>query len=131
MPKFSEASAAKLQTCDPRLQRVFYEVIKHYDCTIIEGYRGERDQNEAFQNGNSKLRWPQSKHNQMPSLAVGVMPYPIDWKDLERLTLFAGFVLGTTKSLGITLRWGADWDSDWDLKEEKFRDYPHFELVEG
>lgn len=131
MPKFSEASAAKLQTCDPRLQRVFYEVIKHYDCTIIEGYRGERDQNEAFQNGNSKLRWPQSKHNQMPSLAVDVMPYPIDWKDLERLTLFAGFVLGTTKSLGITLRWGADWDSDWDLKEEKFRDYPHFELVEG
>ena len=128
---FSEASAAKLQTCDPRLQRVFYEVIKHYDCTIIEGYRGERDQNEAFQNGNSKLRWPQSKHNQMPSLAVDVMPYPIDWKDLERLTLFAGFVLGTTKSLGITLRWGADWDSDWDLKEEKFRDYPHFELVEG
>ena len=131
MPKFSEASAAKLQTCDPRLQRVFYEVIKHYDCTIIEGYRGERDQNEAFQNGNSKLRWPQSKHNQMPSLAVDVMPYPIDWKDLERLTLFAGFVLGTTKSLGITRRWGADWDSDWDLKEEKFRDYPHFELVEG
>jgi hypothetical protein len=55
MPSFSKASEAKLQTCHKDLQIVFREVIKHIDCTVIEGYRGKEAQNAAVKAGNSML----------------------------------------------------------------------------
>ena len=61
---------------------------------------------------------------------VDVVAYPIDWNDRERQTLFAGYVLGLAKSMGITLRWGGDWDRDTDVQDNKFDDLMHFELVE-
>lgn len=56
-------------------------------------------------------------------------PFPIDWKDLPRFTLFAGFVLGTASEMGIGVRWGGDWNSDTQVKDESFRDLVHFELT--
>jgi len=52
MPKYSKQSAGRLSTCDPRLQDVFNEVIKHFDCSVLQGHRGEIEQNEGV-----KLRW--------------------------------------------------------------------------
>ena len=71
-----------------------------------------------------------SKHNQEPSLAVDVAPWPIDWNDSHRFYHFAGFVLGIAAALNIRLRWGGDWDSDFDLRDQTFFDLPHFELEE-
>ena len=51
MPKFSKESLDKLATCDARLQKVFNEVIKHVDCTIIEGHRGQETQDEYYRTG--------------------------------------------------------------------------------
>ncbi len=51
MPKFGRKSRASLETCDERLQKVFNEVVKTYDCTVTCGYRGEEDQNKAFDQG--------------------------------------------------------------------------------
>ena len=39
MPKFGSKSRERLATCDERLQKVFNEVIKHVDCSILEGHR--------------------------------------------------------------------------------------------
>lgn len=128
MPSFSKQSAAALATTDFALQRLFNEVIKTFDCTIICGARSEADQNKAFLEGKSKQRWPTSKHNTFPSRAVDVAPAPIDWNDLERFVFFAGYVKCTADRLGIRIRWGGDWNSDTRTKDEKFRDYPHFEL---
>ena len=64
----------------------------------------------------------------MPSLAVDVTPYPVDWKDRERQTLFAGFVMGIARSMGINLRWGGDWDPDWQVQDNKFDDFPLIEI---
>jgi len=66
----------------------------------------------------------------LPSLAVDVAPYPIDWNDRERFCYFAGYVKGIAKSLGTELRWGGDWDRDTQVKDNNFDDLPHFELVE-
>lgn len=129
MPQFSKQSLDRLNTCHEDLQRVFLEVVKHFDCTVIEGHRGKEAQNKAFASGNSKLKWPHGKHNKLPSDAVDVMPYPIDWKDRERITLFAGFVLGTAKSMGIDLRWGGNWKMDTMVKDNTFDDLPHYELL--
>ncbi len=129
MPKFSEGSEEKLATCHPDLQKLLHEVVKKYDCTVTCGYRGEAEQNEAFDKGFSKLRFPNGNHNKSPSLAVDVYPYPVDWSDTKRASVFAGYVLGVASQMGLEVRWGGDWDRDWDLADNVFNDYPHFELV--
>lgn len=129
MPKYSARSLARLGTCHPDLQMVFKAVIEFLDCTIIEGYRGEETQNEMFRTGKSQLEWPQGNHNVLPSEALDAAAYPIRWKDRERATLFAGFVLGFARALGVELRWGGDWDKDWEVKDNNFDDLWHFELV--
>ena len=62
-------------------------------------------------------------------MACDVVPYPIDWNDRERFHLFAGFVLGIANQMGIELRWGGDWNRNWEVDDNKFDDFPHFELV--
>lgn len=131
MPKFSEKSLAKLESCDPRLQRVFEAVVAEFDCTILEGHRDQFRQAQMVTEGKSKTLWPLSKHNAKPSLAADVAAYPIDWEDRERQTMFAGYVLATAKAMGITLRWGGDWDRDTEVRDNSFDDLVHFEIVEG
>jgi hypothetical protein len=130
MPSFSRRSLDRLNTCDARLRVIFNQVIKHFDCTVLEGHRGEEAQNEAFRQGHSQLQWPDGKHNAWPSQAVDVAPYPIDWEDRERFTYFAGFVMGIAISQGIKIRWGGDWNMDMDLKDNRFDDLVHFELID-
>lgn len=130
MPRFSNRSKKRLETCDKRLQDVFNEVIKHYDCTILEGHRDKETQNEYKRTGRSKLSYPNSKHNTYPSLAIDVAPYPIDWQDHRRFYMFVGFVLGVASQMGVKLRVGADWDGDKEFKDQTFHDLPHFELLD-
>jgi peptidoglycan L-alanyl-D-glutamate endopeptidase CwlK len=133
MAQFSNASMEKLATCHPDLQRLFREVVKHVDCTIICGHRGEAEQNAAVAAGNSKVKWPTGKHNKAPSLAVDVMPCPVDWSgsraNIEHLTYFAGIVKGIALTMGISIRWGHDWDRDGKPDDAGFVDRPHYELV--
>lgn len=130
MPKFSKRSLDNLATADSRLQKLFNEVIKEYDCTVICGHRGKEEQTKAFNEKKSKLKFPQSKHNSLPSKAVDVVPYPINWTDIERFKDFGKFVLKKAAELGINIRWGADWDMDGDSSDERFLDFPHFEIKE-
>ena len=90
MPEFGKRSEECLESCDPRIQEVLREAIKHYDFAVIKGHRGEDEQNEAFDTGNSKLRFPQSKHNKHPAQAVDVVPYPVDWENQQRFNLMKG-----------------------------------------
>ena len=130
MAKFGKVSQERLATCDQRLQDLFNEVIKYVDCTVLCGHRDEAAQNEAVRTGKSRTRWPTSKHNSKPSMAVDAAPYPVDWNDKHRFYYFAGFVVGVAKKMGIKVRYGGDWDSDFDLNDQSFIDLPHFELVE-
>jgi peptidoglycan LD-endopeptidase CwlK len=135
MPKFSEGSIDKLVTCHRDLQTLFMEVIKYFDCTVLEGFRDKDEQNKAFAEGKSKLQWPNGNHNQLPSRAVDVAPFPINWNDRERFYFFAGRVLGIADMLKAqgkmthSIRYGGDWNSDTQLKDNKFDDLVHFEIV--
>lgn len=130
MPSFSTRSRDRLSTADGRLQRLFEEVVGHYDCTILEGHRGKEAQNRAVEEGKSHVRWPNGKHNARPSRAVDVAPWPIDWKNTKRFYHFAAFVQGYAACLGVKIRWGGDWDRDFDLDDQRFMDLVHFELDE-
>jgi len=100
------------------------------DCKILEGYRDKERQDFLYDIGKSHLKFPSSQHNAKPSLAVDAVPYPIDWNDRERMTLFAGIVLGVASELGVTIRWGGDWDTDTFVMDNSFDDLAHFEIVE-
>tara|TARA_R100001530_G_scaffold59945_1_gene43343 strand:- start:1030 stop:1422 length:393 start_codon:yes stop_codon:yes gene_type:complete len=130
MPRFGKTSNSRLETCDTRLQKLFNEVVKHFDCSILEGHRGKRAQNKAYKEGKSKVVYPNGKHNQIPSVAVDAVPYPIDWEDRERMTYFAGFVLGVALRMNLKIRWGGDWNMNTELKDNNFDDLPHFEIRE-
>lgn len=130
MPVFSRNSLNKLVTCDPKLQQVFAAAIRVYDFTVLHGIRSEEEQNQLFAEGKSKLQYPKSKHNSRPSKAIDVAPYPVDFNDTKRFYYLAGVVKGIAASLGIKIRWGGDWDSDGDFKDNTFQDLCHFELVD-
>ena len=128
MPYFGKSSKKHLLTCDNELQIVFNEVIKHVDCSVLEGHREKDRQNKLYEEGKTKVKYPNGRHNRQPSSAVDVTPYPVDWNDRERQTLFAGFVIGVASQMGINLRWGGDWDQDFQVVDNRFDDFPHFEL---
>ena len=122
MPKFSNKSKKKLATCDIRLQNIFNAIIKEHDCTIICGYRGKNEQNEAFNSGKSNAKFGQSKHNVTPSLAVDVAPYPIDWNDTLAFVMFATRVFIEAQKQNVKIRWGGHFKSTFDA--------PHYEILE-
>ena len=103
-------------------------MIKFFDCTVIQGHRGKEEQNKYFDEGKSKVKYPNGRHNANPSNAVDVVPYPIDWKDTDRMYYFAGFVKGIAYKMGIPIRWGGDWNDNTEVKDTNFKDLPHFEL---
>ena len=48
MPKFGKRSIKALETCDERLIKVFNEVIKTVDCSVLEGHRDQIKQNKFY-----------------------------------------------------------------------------------
>jgi len=126
MPQFSQRSRDRLNTCHPLLQRLMGSVIEVMDISVLCGHRTEAEQNDAYRKGFSKLQFPKSKHNSMPSMAVDIAPYPIDWDDFERFETVASVVkthwnlIPHEERRGWELQWGGDWS--------RFRDMPHWEL---
>ena len=136
MAQFSKESKAQLATCHPELQLLFNTVIDYFDCTIIEGYRNEKDQNAAFKKGNSKLKYPNGLHNKVPSMAVDASPFPVQWANINRFYWFGGYVLGVADMLHqqgkmkYKVQYGGDWDRDFDITDEKgLIDLVHFEII--
>lgn len=132
MPKFSKTSKNRLKTAHVLLQHLFNIVVIKYDCTIITGHRGKEEQNELYNEGKSKLTYPNSNHNEYPSLAVDAAPYingkGVSW-NLQQCYNFNGYVHGVADQLGIKIRSGADWDMDKDVNDQSFNDLTHFEII--
>jgi len=132
MPRLSNYSQNNLNECHPDLQRLIREVAKHINIRVIKGHRGKEEQNEAFQDGTSHIEWPNGMHNKKPSLAVDVVPYPIDWntpEGIKRFYYLAGFILATGIQLGIKVRLGADWNGNHRFYDQTLHDLPHVELI--
>lgn len=130
---WGQRSLSRLNTCHPLLVTLMQRVIARndlpFDLTILCGHRSQADQDAAFKSGASKLRWPRSKHNSTPSMAVDVAPYingavSWDWTHYNKLAPLIKDEWGKMVAEGLTgnvkLTWGGDWKS--------FRDGPHYEL---
>ena len=137
MPSFGDRSLKNLDSCHLDLQDLMNEAIKHVDFSVIEGHRTTKRQQELYADGRSTLDGvhKKSKHQEFPSRAVDVLPYPADlhdkniWQDPHRFLLFLGTVKGLAISMNIDIRLGADWDGDGSTANHRFVDMPHLELV--
>lgn len=126
MYKFSNASLERLKTCHPDLQAVCLELIKQYDFSVLEGYRGKEAQDAAYKAGNSKVKYPNSAHNKKPSLAVDIAPYPINWDNLSRFKEMIyrfdaiAHMLRERGEIESEFEYGAFWNT--------LKDYPHIAI---
>ena len=128
MYKFSKTSKARLDSCSTKIQNIFNEVIKYMDVTVVSGHRTPAEQLELYKKGRSVNGnivtnidgyTKKSKHNYSPSLAVDVVPYPIDWEDEQRFLELSVIVKRIAAEQGTDVVWGGDWKS--------FKDYPHWQ----
>ena len=88
------------------------------------GLRSAERQKELLAKGATKVKY--SKH--MEGKAVDLAPYPIDWKDRDRFYYMGGMIRGIAKQMGIEIRFGGDWDSDGETKDNNFDDLVHIEI---
>ena len=90
--------------------------ITEQDFTVIEGIRNINRQRELVKAGKSTTM--NSRH--ITGHAVDMVPWPVDWNDLERFEVMSEAMKQAAEELDISIVWGGDWKS--------FYDAPHFEL---
>ena len=151
MASFGERSRERMLGVHIDLCRVAEEVVKLYDCTVPYngGHRTRQVQDDLYPAFTQK-QWPHSYHNcsvegsvegieedgfiSMPlSLGLDLVPYNktkphIDWKDRDGFYHFAGYVRAVANAMDIPIIWGGDWDGDYDLDDQEFYDFGHYQL---
>lgn len=130
---FGAKSREVFATLDPRLQRVVKELLKYVDVSLVQGHRGKEEQNALYVQGRTQVKWPKSKHNQLPSKAVDVQPYPYPRSDMDLrvgLGYIAGLAMRIADEENVRLRWGGDWNMNGDVTDNGFDDLFHLEIVE-
>lgn len=130
MRKWGSRSLAVHAQLTPNLQWVMDTLLKEAgDISLVCGHRNEQEQNALYPK-YSKVKWPNGKHNSMPSRAVDFQPYPYPSDDKvlwASLAYYAGRAIEIGKSAGITLRWGGDWNGDGNMVDTEFYDLFHLE----
>lgn len=122
MNKWGRKSKANYRQLSEDLQVLADAVLEVHDCSILQAYREEAVQNKYFANGTSKVQWPDSKHNSMPSDAMDLAPHipGADPYDMENVLRFGGLVVGIAAKLykeGVMERpiiWGGTWRTEGD-----------------
>jgi len=120
-------------TLDPRLKVLVDELLTYMDVSLLSGYRNKREQNDLFEQEVTQVQFPDSKHNQYPSLAVDVQPYPYpaNENDLRAaLGYMAGICMLIAQRNGFKIRWGGDWNRNGDVTDNGFDDLFHMEIYE-
>ncbi len=86
------------------------------DIAAICGRRGKIAQEQAFVEGNSKARWPRSKHNviapvlsdalDLAPVVNGKIPWHETDKDYESWYIMGGVAMAIAKKLSLEIKWG-------------------------
>ena len=115
--KLGTRSLQNLSGVHPDMQAVVKKAIEitEVDFTVIEGIRHIDRQRQLLKEGKSTTL--NSRH--ITGHAVDMVPWPVDWEDLDRVETMAEAMKDAAEELVISIVWGGDWKS--------FYDAPHFE----
>ncbi|MBY4679094.1 hypothetical protein [Marinobacterium arenosum] len=130
MPQYDQQSQQALQTCHHDLQLIFNAVGREIACDIQCGYRNEAQQEQAFAEGQSSHHWPDSEHNEKPSMALDILPQGYSLDDPLRWCWFGGYVKGLADRMyaeGVVTH-RVRWDGDQLLDGADSANLPHFEI---
>lgn len=139
MNKFSKRSFENLKNIHPNLVAILVVGVKNcpIDFTITNGVRTTKEQQALYAKGRTEkgnivtnADGIKNKSNHQIKddgfgYAVDLYPYKngsVQLNDIEGLKVIAKHLKSVAKDLGIDLYWGGDW---------KFKDYPHFSLING
>lgn len=131
--KLGKTSLARLQGVDETLVNVVKRAIEisEVDFTVMEGVRTLERQRELYAQGRTApgkiVTWTM-KSRHIEGKAVDLVPYPLDWNDLEKFNKIKDAMFQAARELDVNLRWGADWDGDGNYREKGEYDSPHFEI---
>jgi len=107
------------------------------DFTVYTSIRPKAEQDRAFELGDSKVRWPDSKHNILNpedlAEAFDVAPFingRISWAT-SHCAFLAGIMFAAAAVLELGMRWGGNWDMDGEpITDQAFDDLVHYERRE-
>ncbi len=132
MRSWSKRSKKVYDTLDPRLQWLCDELLGYMNVSLTYGHRTEEQQNALYPKF-TQVRWPDSKHNTKPSLAVDLQPYPYPRNEND-LRAALGYMAGLSFVLAgqgnFKIRWGGDWNRNGDVTDNGFDDLFHIEVHE-
>lgn len=131
--KLGTRSINSLKGIHPKLKQVVEKAItlSPQDFTVISGVRTTKEQQDLYAQGRTKAGaivtnadGVRNKSNHQAKsdgfgYAVDIVPYPVDWNDLDKFKVIANAMQLAACELGVTINWGGDW---------KMKDFPHFEL---
>lgn len=132
--QFGRTSKSRLMSVCQDLQLIAQEALAVgiIDFSITEGHRNKAKQNRYFDLDKSKVKWPDGKHNKIPSEAIDAVPWinrKLSYNKLHCCVL-AGIILTCAKKFGIEIRWGGNWDMDNEpITDQDFLDLVHFEIT--
>ena len=128
MPAFGTKSRERRDTCEESLIQALDYTIQRIDCSVVWGHRGEAEQQRAFADRRSKLQWPLSNHNSLPSQAVDVIPWPTGYNSLPEFYELASYMFAGAAQIGVHLKWGGHW-INYTGKGHNDRDWAHWEIA--
>ena len=131
----SERSLERSKGVNPKLISLILLAIKRtpidFGVAYMGGKRTAKEQNVLFKKRVSKCDGYEKISKHQSGDAIDLIPFvgskAIDNK--EMLSVIAGVMFSCASELGIQIRWGLDWDSDGDIRDNTFNDQYHFELV--
>lgn len=131
--KLGKTSLARLKGVDEQLVNIVKRAIEisEVDFTVMEGVRTLERQRELYAQGRTApgkiVTWTM-KSRHIEGKAVDLVPYPLDWNDLDKFDKIKNAMFQAAREQDVNLRWGADWDGDGKYREKGEYDSPHFEL---
>ena len=119
-------NTANCESCEEKLAQVHPTLARwarilrntHPDAHISCGYRGQADQEEAFNSGHSRAHYGQSAHNLLPSQAIDLFRIGPHGEAIFDATWFRDVIAPIVRASGLV--WGGDW--------KHIIDMPHVEM---
>lgn len=128
MYKFGRTSLARMEGVHPLIRDCAERALSYgiLDLTVPKfgGLRTLDDQRQLVASGASRTL--NSLHRKQESgygHAIDLVPYPVDWNNIERFMLMGTLMFRAANELGVPLEWGGHW--------KNFKDYPHFQFPRG